>query len=160
MRLLKFLVLVAIAAAVVVVLVFRGINARIREAAGVTHETAELAVPVVSVIHPKHGAPADEVILPGAIQAFVDAPIYARTNGYLKQWRFDIGARVKSGDLLAEIETPEVDKQLDQARADLATSEANYSLAESTATRWQELLKTESVSKQETDEKVGDFHAK
>jgi RND family efflux transporter MFP subunit len=160
MRLLKLLIVLAIAAAVVVVLVFRGINARIRDAAGVRHETAELDVPTVSVIHPKRGAPADEVILPGAIQAFTDAPIYARTNGYLKQWRFDIGARVKAGDLLAEIETPEADKQLDQARADLATAEANYKLSESTAVRWQDLLKTESVSKQETDEKVGDFHSK
>src|SRR5580704_17340883 len=122
MRLLKFLILLAVAAAVIVVLVFRGINARIRDAAGVSHETAELDVPTVSAIHPKRGAPADEVILPGAIQAFTDAPIYARTNGYPKQWRFDIGARVKAGDLLAEIETPETDKQLDQARADLATA--------------------------------------
>jgi RND family efflux transporter MFP subunit len=160
MRLLKLLVLLSIAAGVVVVLVFRGINARIRDAAGVSHETAELAVPTVSVIHPRRGAPADEVILPGAIQAFIDAPIYARTSGYLKQWHADIGARVKSGELLAEIETPEVDKQLDQASADLATAEANYKLAESTAARWQDLLKTESVSKQETDEKVGDFHSK
>ncbi len=161
MRLLKFLILLAVAArSYRVVLVFRGINARIRDAAGVSRETAELDIPTVSVIHPKRGAPADEVILPGNIQAFVDAPIYARTNGYLKQWRSDIGARVKTGDLLAEIETPEVDKQLDQSRADLATAEANYTLAESTATRWQDLLKTESVSKQETDEKVGDFHAK
>ena len=160
MRLLKFLVVLAIAAAIVIVLVFRGINARIQDAANVRHETAELAVPAVSVIHPKLGDPADEVILPGNIQAFIDAPIYARTSGYLKQWRADIGARVKSGELLAEIETPEVDKQLDQARADQATAEANYRLAESTAARWQDLLKTESVSKQETDEKVGDFHAR
>ena len=117
MRLLKFLLVLIVAGGIVAVLVFRGIHARIRDAAGVSHETAELAVPTVSVIHPKRGAPADEVILPGNIQAFMDAPIYARTSGYVKQWHGDIGTRVKSGELLAEIETPEVDKQLEQSRA-------------------------------------------
>jgi RND family efflux transporter MFP subunit len=151
------LTLLAVAVGAVV---FWGIDTRIKTAAGVSRETLEMAVPAVSVIHPKRGAPADEVVLPGNIQAFTEAPIYARTSGYLKQWHTDIGARVKAGQLLAEIETPEVDKQLDQARADLATAEANYRLAESTAARWQNLLKTDSVSRQETDEKLGDFAAK
>lgn len=159
-RLLKYLILLAVIAGVVGALVVRGIHARMEEAAGVGRDTAEAAMPAVSVIYPKRGAPVDEVVLPGAIRAFIDAPIYARTSGYLKRWQADIGARVKAGDLLAEIESPEVDKQLDQARADLAVVEANYKLAESTAARWQDLLKTDSVSKQETDEKIGDFHAR
>jgi RND family efflux transporter MFP subunit len=155
------LALFLIAAVVAVsMVVSRGINARLQAASGLTQVTQELAIPTVAVIHPKHGAPADEVVLPGNIQAFTDAPIYARTNGYLKRWYVDLGARVKEGQLLAEIETPEVDKQLDQTRADLATAEANLRLAETTAARWQDLLKTDSVSKQETDEKVGDLKAK
>jgi RND family efflux transporter MFP subunit len=160
MRLVRVLFLLVVVFASVGFLVVRGINARIKDAAGVSHDTAEMALPTVSVAHAKRGAPSDEVVLPGNIQAFTDAPIYARTSGYLRQWHADIGARVKVGQLLAEIDAPEVDKQLDQARADLATMEANYSLAESTAIRWQDLLKTDSVSKQETDEKVGDFHAR
>ena len=103
---------------------------------------------------------AAEIILPGNIQAFTDSPIYARTNGYLKKWYVDIGAHVKAGQLLAEIETPEVDQQLDQARADLNTAQANYQLSEITATRYQDLLKTDSVSKQDVDNAIGDFAAK
>jgi RND family efflux transporter MFP subunit len=114
----------------------------------------------VTVIHPKKGAMAEEVVLPGNAQAYVATPIYARTNGYLKTWNFDIGARVKSGQLLAEIETPEIDRQLDQARADLATAQANYDLSQSTATRYQSLFKTDSVAKQDVEDKVGDLHAK
>jgi RND family efflux transporter MFP subunit len=159
-RLMKVLLFLALMMAAVGGVVFWGINARIKTASGVSRETLEMAVPTVSVIQARRGAPADEVVLPGNIQAFTDAPIYARANGYLKQWHADIGARVKAGELLAEIETPEIDKQLDQSRADLATAEANYRLSESTATRWQNLLKTDSVSKQETDEKLGDFTAK
>ena len=99
-------------------------------------------------------------MLPGNLQAFKDTPIYARTNGYLKRWYTDIGTRVKAGQLLAEIETPEIDDQLKQARADRATAEANYELAKVTATRWQELLKTDAVAKQATDQTVSDFHAR
>ena len=111
-------------------------------------------------MHPKLGAPQNEVVLPGNIQAFNDSPIYARTNGYLKKWYVDIGARVKAGQLLADIETPEVDQQLDQARADLNTAQANYSLSQITAQRYQDLLKTDSVSKQDVDNATGDFAAK
>ncbi len=111
-------------------------------------------------MHPKMGAPGNEVILPGDIQAFQDSPIYARTNGYLKKWYVDIGAHVKAGQLLAEIETPEVDQQLDQAKADLNTAQANYQLSQITAQRYQDLLKTESVSKQDVDNATGDFAAK
>jgi RND family efflux transporter MFP subunit len=122
--------------------------------------TEEAAVPTVNVIHPKDGAPLEELILPGNTQAFSDTPIFARTNGYLKRWYFDIGAHVKRGDELAEIETPEIDKQLQQARAELETAQANFHLAETTAARWQFLLQSDSVSKQETDEKVADLSAR
>jgi RND family efflux transporter MFP subunit len=98
-------------------------------------------------------------VLPGNSQAFIETPIYARTNGYLKKWYFDIGARVKQGQLLAEIESPEVDRQLQQANADLESAHANYHLAETTAARWQNLLKTNSVSKQETDQAVSNMSA-
>jgi len=75
-------------------------------------------------------------VLPGSAQAFTDTPIYARTSGYLKKWYFDIGARVKQGELLAEIDTPEIDRQVQQGRADLETAQANFNLAKTTATRW------------------------
>ncbi len=128
--------------------------------AALRDETRDLATPTVSVIHPKLGAPQSEIVLPGNIQAFTDSPIYARTNGYLKKWYVDIGTRVTSGQLLADIETPEVDQQLDQARADLNTAEANFHLSEITAARYQDLLKTDSVSKQDVDNANGDFEAK
>ena len=125
--------------------------------ANLNKETIDLSVPAVSVLKPKTGAQAQEIVLPGNLQAFKDTPIYARTNGYLKRWYTDIGTRVKAGQLLAEIETPEIDDQLKQARADRATAEANYELAKVTATRWQELLKTDAVAKQATDQTVSDF---
>src|SRR5579872_850373 len=153
---LAFLVVAVLAAFVVL----RGINARIKAAAIVKQETLDLAVPSVETIHPKRGAMKDEIILPGNMQAFIDSPIYARTSGYLKKWHVDIGQRVKAGQLLAEIETPEIDQQLQQARADLATSEANLKLSETTATRYQTLLKMDAVSRQETDQAVSDLEAK
>ncbi len=140
--------------------VYRGINTRIKAAASVKQDTLDMSVPTVSVVHPKRGAMKDEIVLPGNIQAFTISPIYARTSGYLKKWYFDIGARVKTGQLLAEIEAPEVDKQLDQSRADLATAEANLSLSQSTMVRWQDLLKRDAVAKQDTDDKIGDYQAK
>ena len=118
-------------------------------------ETSEAAVQSVNVIHPQTGAPNQEIALPGYTQAFIDTPVYARTSGYLKTWRFDIGTHVKKGDLLAEIETPEVDQQLRQARADLSTAQANLSLAVITATRNENLLKTRSVSMQDRDNAAG-----
>ncbi len=159
-RILRSVLLLAVVVVIVGAVVFWGIDARVKSASGVARETADLAVPTVLVIHPSHGARENEIVLPGNIQAFTDAPIYARTSGYLKKWHVDIGAKVKAGDLLAEIETPEVDQQLQQARADLVTAQANLHLAETTAARWQELLKSDSVSKQETDEKISDFNAK
>jgi RND family efflux transporter MFP subunit len=117
--------------------------------------TLEAAVPSVTVIHPQGGSPNQEIVLPGYTQAFTDAPIYARTSGYLKAWRFDIGAHVRKGDLLADIDTPEVDQQLRQARADLATAQANLQLAVITAKRNEDLLKTRSVSTQDRDNASG-----
>jgi RND family efflux transporter MFP subunit len=125
----------------------------------VTRATLEAAVPTVTVIHPQAGAPEQEIVLPGYTQAFTDTPVYARTNGYLKAWRFDIGAQVSKGDLLAEIDTPEVDQQLRQARADLATAQANLQLASITAKRNEELLKTRSVSTQDRDNADGTLAA-
>jgi RND family efflux transporter MFP subunit len=121
--------------------------------------TRQAAIPVVDVIRPERGAPDEVLTLPGNTQAFIDTPLYARTSGYLKKWYFDIGAHVKRGDLLAEIETPEVDQQLRQARADLATAEANGRLAQITAERNINLLRSDSVSRQERDTAVATFDA-
>jgi RND family efflux transporter MFP subunit len=138
--------------------VYRGINTRIKAAANVKQETIDMSVPMVSVVHPKRGALKDEIVLPGNIQAFTISPVYARTSGYLKKWYIDIGGRVKSGQLLAEIETPEVDKQLDQARADLITAQANLKLAEITMNRDLGLLK-DAIPKQDVDNAVGAYEA-
>ena len=108
---------------------------------------------------PKQTAPAEEIILPGNVQPFITSPIYSRTNGYLKKWYFDIGAHVKQGQLLAVIETPEVDQQLQQARSNLITAQANLELAAITKNRYQGLLKTNAVSQQDVDNAVGTYNA-
>jgi RND family efflux transporter MFP subunit len=123
-------------------------------------ETANDATLTVVTVKPNRTDLGEELILPGTVQAFVEAPIYARTNGYLKTWSTDIGSVVKKGQLLAEIDTPEVDQQLAQAIADLATARANEALSNTTNARWKELLATESVSKQDAEEKAGDAAAK
>ena len=123
-------------------------------------ESAIDALPTVVTVKPTRTDLGEELILPGTVQAFIESPIYARTNGYLKTWYTDIGGAVKKGQLLAEIETPEVDQQLSQAIADLATARANEALSQTTNARWKELLKTESVSQQDADEKAGDAAAK
>jgi RND family efflux transporter MFP subunit len=123
-------------------------------------ETANDATLTVVTVKPNRTDLGEELILPGTVQAFVEAPIYARTNGYLKSWSTDIGSVVKKGQLLAEIDTPEVDQQLAQAIADLATARANEALSNTTNARWKELLATESVSKQDAEEKAGDAAAK
>jgi RND family efflux transporter MFP subunit len=146
--------------AVVAVVVAAGIIPRLNSRAALRTETTELATPAVAVVLPKLSLPAQEIVLPATIQPWTDAPIYARTNGYLRRWYADIGAQVHSGQLLAEIDTPEVDQQLRQARADLATAKANFDLAGITAARYRDLLKTESVSKQDADNAQGDFEAK
>jgi len=123
-------------------------------------ETESLAIQTVGVIHPSPETGEENLVLPGTMEAFVESPIYARTNGYLKKWYHDIGSRVQKGDLLADIDTPEVDQQLSQARADLATAQANAHLSEITSSRYSELLKTDGVSKQEVDNATGDLAAK
>jgi RND family efflux transporter MFP subunit len=137
-----------------------GIIPRVNSRAALISETAQLATPSVVVVHPRLSQPAQEIVLPATIQPWTDAPIYARTNGYLRRWYTDIGAQVHQGQLLAEIDTPEVDQQLGQARADLATAKANVDLARITDTRYRELLKTDSVSKQDADNAAGDYEAK
>jgi RND family efflux transporter MFP subunit len=149
-----------LAVLIVAAVVISGILPRIHARADLDKETAEMAIPTVSVVQPKRGAPAQEVVLPANVQAYIDAPIYARTNGYLKHWYVDIGAHVKAGQLLADIETPEVDQQLRQSKADLATAEANLNLSRITNDRYADLLKTDSVSKQDADNAAGDFAAK
>jgi RND family efflux transporter MFP subunit len=152
--------ILAVAVAALYSAVQRGIRARVRADAALKQTTLDLAVPTVAVVHPQASSAAEELVLPGNIQAFVATPIFARVSGYLKIWYFDIGARVKAGQLLAEIETPEIDRQLDQARADLATAQANYQLARTTAERYENLIKTEAVAKQDVENKVGDMQAK
>lgn len=150
----------AIAFVIVAAIVIAGILPRVKARTALRKETAEMAIPTVSVVQLKHSGPAQEIVLPANVQAFVDSPIYARTNGYLKHWYADIGAHVRKGQLLAEIETPEMDQQLRQARADLNTAQANLSLSEITANRYADLLKTDSVSKQEADNAAADYAGK
>jgi RND family efflux transporter MFP subunit len=153
------IIVAAATSAALALLIYSGIHSRAVAEARLTQRTQETAIPSVAVIFPKEGAPTQEIVLPGNTQAFSDAPIYARTSGYLKRWYFDIGAHVKKGQLLAEIETPEVDQQLQQARADLDTAQANLNIAKITASRWQDLVNTGSVSQQETDQAVSNLSA-
>jgi RND family efflux transporter MFP subunit len=140
--------------------VFGGIHSRLEAKAELHQMAMNSAIPSVNVVFPTGGAKAEEIELPGNTQAFTDTPIYARTSGYIKHWYVDIGARVKQGQLLAVIETPELDQQLRQAKADLKNAEANLQIADITATRWQNLLKTDSVSHQEADQAASDLHSK
>jgi RND family efflux transporter MFP subunit len=148
-----------IALAIIAAVVIGGIVPRLRAKEALQKATYDLAVPTVNVAHPKQGAPQTEIILPGNMQAFTDSPIYARTNGYLKKWYVDIGGRVKVGQLLAEIETPEVDQQLQQARSQLNTAKANFNLAQITSNRYQELKGTDSVAQQDVDNALGSERA-
>src|SRR6202044_1302934 len=140
--------------------VFDGIHSRVEAKAELHQVAINSAIPSVNVVYPKGGAEAEEIELPGNTQAFTDTPIYARTNGYVRHWYVDIGARVRQSQLLAVVETPELDQQLQQARANLKSAEANLQIADITATRWQNLLKTDSVSHQEADQAVSDLHSK
>jgi RND family efflux transporter MFP subunit len=150
--------------AAVVLLVFGGIVVygiltRLATGNTVRTETAQMAVPSVSVVSPKRSAPAQEIVLPGNVQPFISSPIYARTNGYVKNWYFDIGAHVRKGQLLAVIETPEVDQQLAQSRSNLATAQANLKLAEITKNRYMGLLATHAVAQQDADNAEGTYNA-
>ena len=154
-----FLVLFLIAIVLVVVGAFLMFQRR-AEYKALADNTEALAVPTVAVIHPVAETGDENLVLPGTLMAYIESPIYARTNGYLKKWYRDIGSRVSKGELLAEIDTPEVDQQLSQARADLGTAQANVHLSETTAVRYSELLKSDGVSKQEVDNANGDLAAK
>jgi RND family efflux transporter MFP subunit len=145
---------------IAVVLAVWGIVSRLETRSELRKTSAQDAIATVVTAKPQLSGAGDELVLPGIVQAYIESPIYARTNGYLKSWRTDIGARVHKGDLLAEIETPEVDKQLAQARADLATAQANLAISVITNQRWQGLLKTQAVSKQDADNRAADAAAK
>jgi RND family efflux transporter MFP subunit len=136
-----------------------GILERIHTNASLRTETADLAVPTVSVVQPKRAAPSQEIVLPGNVQPFITSPVFARTNGYLEHWYFDIGAHVKKGQLLAVIASPEVDQQLQQAQSTLLTAQANLELASITKTRYEGLKKTNAVSQQDVDNAVGTYNA-
>jgi len=147
-------------AVLALIVVITGIVMRKGDAAILRERADKQAVPTVVVIAPGNAGAAATLDLPGRLEAYARAPIYARVSGYLKSWKVDIGAPVKAGQLLAEIETPDLDQQLLQARADLASAQANAALAGSTAKRWQSLLGSDSVSRQEAEEKSGDFTTK
>ncbi len=153
---LGLLIVLGIAGALVVF----GILPRLHARQVLRQQTSYSARPDVTVLRPTLGAPAEEVVLPGNIQAFIDAPIYARTNGYLRRWYFDIGAHVRKGQLLADIESPEIDRQLQQAQEDLRTEQANLALAQVTAKRYSELFQSDSVAKQDVDNAVGNAAAR
>jgi RND family efflux transporter MFP subunit len=155
----KLLIFVAIVGVLLVVGVAFGIVIRSSAESKLARDTQQEAVPIVQVVHPEPAAPDEKLVLPGQTIAFTDTPIYARTSGYLKRWYFDIGARVRQGQLLADIETPELDQQVRQARADLQTAEATARLAGITAKRTANLLKSQSVSTQERDNAAGNLSA-
>ena len=154
-----FLLLVGVALVLAIVGIFTLLQRR-EQYNALAKETEKLAVPTVAVIHPTVEPAQEDLVLPSTLQAYTESPIYARTTGYLKKWYHDIGTHVQQGELLAEIDTPEIDQQLSQARADLGTMQANENLSRITATRYEELIKTDGVSKQEVDNAVGDYAAR
>lgn len=149
----------AVAAFAVAAVLGYGIWSRVRAGKNLGAETSQLALTTVSVVTPQQTAPAQEIILPGNVQPFISSPIYARTNGYLKNWYVDIGAQVKAGQLLAVIDAPEVDQQLAQSISNLNTAKANLALAEITRNRYQNLIKTNAVAQQDVDNAVGSYNA-
>ena len=149
-----------VAAVIVIIIVVAGLSLRASDNERLRNWTNEQAIPSVVILKPgKHGG-TPTLDLPGRLEAYSRASLYARVSGYLKSWKVDIGTPVKAGQLLAEIEAPDLDQQLLQGKADLASARANASLAEVTAARWQLLVKQNYVSKQAADEKTGDFMAK
>jgi len=140
--------------------IYAGLHGRRGADAALKRATEAAATPTVAVVNPSASSPTDELVLPGTVRAFTDAPIYARASGYLKKWHVDIGSRVTAGQILAEIETPELDQQLRQARADLENARATMEMSKTTAGRWQTLLKRDAVSRQEADEKTSDYDAR
>ncbi|SAK57449.1 RND family efflux transporter MFP subunit [Caballeronia fortuita] len=149
-----------IAAGVAAALLAAGILPRLRAQGALAAQVTTQSAQTVSVIEPKPAPATQELLLPGAVTAFSDAAIHARTSGYAQHWYTDIGAHVKKGQVLADIQTPELDAQLQQAHAEEATAQANFNYAKATAQRWQDMLKTQSVSQQDADTKTGDMLAK
>jgi RND family efflux transporter MFP subunit len=145
---------------VVAFLIYSGIHARSESESALVHSTEVAATPVVRTVTPEGGAAAGEVTLPANVEAYIDTPIYARTSGYLRHWYADIGARVKQGQLLAVIETPELDQQVMQAQDDVKTAQSNLQLAQTTAARWEKLLAKNAVSRQEADQVMSDLAAR
>jgi RND family efflux transporter MFP subunit len=156
----KVLWRLALIGAVAIGVAFVGISSREHEERDLARLTQDAAVPTVEVVNPERGTGAQHLVLPGEVQAWFSAPIYARVSGYVKMWYKDIGAKVKAGDVLAEIDTPDLDQQYEQARGELAKAQANAALAQLTAKRWQQMRVTDAVSQQTADEKVGDYNAK
>ena len=154
----RWLTVALVLLAIIGVLAFE-VRYRVKAAMNLREATSQMALPSVSVVLPKQTSPAEEIVLPGNIQPYISSPIYARTDGYLKKWYFDIGAHVKEGDLLAIIQTPEVDEQLAQARSTLATAQANLALAQITRERYESLLKKHAVAQQDVDNTVGTYTA-
>ena len=142
------------------ILIVMGILTRVRAEAALARTARQDAALSVAVTTPMQGAAAQEITLPANTQAFIDTPIYARTSGYLRKWYADIGTHVRSGQLLAEIDTPELDQQVRQAQSDLATAQSNLQIAQITAERWTKLLAKNAVSKQETDQAMSDFRGR
>src|ERR1700751_421003 len=147
------------AAAVVTAVPAFGILSRVKAASNLRNVTAQMAVPDLAVVQPKPASPAQEIILPGNMQPLISSPIYARTDGYLKKWYFDIGAHVKAGQLLAVIQAPEVDQQLEQSRSNLPTAQANLELSEITRKRYEGMFLKHAVSQQQRDNAVGAYTA-
>jgi RND family efflux transporter MFP subunit len=147
----------AIACIAVMAVVFTGIHSRLKAESDLARTTGKAAILPVTVTYAKSGSDAQDVVLPGIAQAYTDSPIYARSSGYLRRWYVDIGAHVRKGQILAEIESPELDQQLSQAQADLKNAQSNLRMAQITAARWKHLLETDSVSKQETDQAINDL---
>jgi len=150
---------VTIAFILVAAVFISGVWSRVSARKTLNAETAQVALTAVSVVTPQQTAPAEEIVLPGNVQPFITSPIYARTSGYLRKWTVDIGAHVKKGQLLAVIETPEVDQQLQQSLSNLNTAKANLALAETTKNRYEGMIRSNAVSQQDVDNAVGTYNA-
>ena len=150
---------VSLAVILVAAVFISGVWSRVSARKTLNAETAQVALTAVSVVSPQQTAPAEEIVLPGNVQPFITSPIYARTSGYLRKWTVDIGAHVKKGQLLAVIETPEVDQQLQQSLSNLNTAKANLALAETTKNRYEGMIRSNAVSQQDVDNAVGTYNA-
>ncbi|HEY1736566.1 MAG TPA: efflux RND transporter periplasmic adaptor subunit, partial [Methylovirgula sp.] len=149
-----------VAALVAAFVAVSGVTSREKTETDLKKWTHERAVPTVMIVNPTHSSAEQTLVLPGQVEAWYAAPLHARVSGYVKMWYKDIGAKVKAGDVLADIDTPDLDQQLEQAKGELEKANANASLAQLTANRWEALEKSNAVSQQVTDEKTGDYQAR